>query len=266
MSAKIREAFGEHFLLRGAFEVVLIVVGVLVALGIDAWQEERRNRDVERNYLEELLADMRTDAEEFSLIVIDLDADFRASQLLQEIIGGADASGLSKPEFGAILACATFLPSPTVSRVTFDDLLSTGNLTLLRDRAVRRRVVAYYADIDSANQFRDEMSGYQAALREILLEVSTLRSSDADAIDIDAVTETVRGDPRYLPAVQRMLFAQRRSIVRARSNYEASVSAATVLEDAIQAVDGDPDAVAHSVPPYAQFDSACADVMNRVSL
>ena len=48
-------------------EFAVIVVGVLVALGVDSWNEGRAERDMERSYLEALANDLRGD----SALVVD---------------------------------------------------------------------------------------------------------------------------------------------------------------------------------------------------
>ncbi len=50
--------------LQWAAEFVVIVVGVLVALGVDSWASERSDRVLERDYLERLLDDVRYDLRE----------------------------------------------------------------------------------------------------------------------------------------------------------------------------------------------------------
>ena len=62
------KVFGEHYPIRATSEILLIVVGVLLALAIDAWWAERQQRDSERRYLESLLADVRTDVNEYAFL------------------------------------------------------------------------------------------------------------------------------------------------------------------------------------------------------
>jgi hypothetical protein len=47
---------------------VVIVVGVLVALGVESWAQDRRDRAQETEYLARLLDDVRFDLEELALV------------------------------------------------------------------------------------------------------------------------------------------------------------------------------------------------------
>ena len=44
-------------------EIILVVVGILIALQVNTWKEGRKNRDTERKYLEALLEDIHLDLE-----------------------------------------------------------------------------------------------------------------------------------------------------------------------------------------------------------
>jgi hypothetical protein len=50
-------------------EFLVIVVGVLVALGVDQWVQDRQDRALEAEYLERLLADVRYDLDELAFIL-----------------------------------------------------------------------------------------------------------------------------------------------------------------------------------------------------
>jgi hypothetical protein len=54
---------------RLAAELLVIAAGVLVALGVGRWAQERENRVLEAEYLERLLADVRRDMGELAFIL-----------------------------------------------------------------------------------------------------------------------------------------------------------------------------------------------------
>ena len=43
-------------------EILLVVIGILIALQINNWNEERKDRKLEKNYVELLTQDLRSDA------------------------------------------------------------------------------------------------------------------------------------------------------------------------------------------------------------
>lgn len=125
---------------RLAAEFFVIVVGVLVALGVDSWAAERADRVLEREYLQRLLDDVQYDLRELDFI----DAIGRA---------GLDASTtLSSPEAVADLTPSLLVATvsvaaaerrPDLSRSTYRELLSSGRIDLIQAADVRVALANY---------------------------------------------------------------------------------------------------------------------------
>jgi hypothetical protein len=50
-------------------EIVLVVVGILFALQINNWNKDRKNANLERQYLERLIHDLQSDTAYFSQLI-----------------------------------------------------------------------------------------------------------------------------------------------------------------------------------------------------
>jgi hypothetical protein len=121
-------------------EFLVIVVGVVVALGVDQWAQGRRDRALEEEYLERLLGDVRYDIEELTFIRerSSLSADQARSVLDAEWVRRAPVDSLVGTAYGAFLTRI-----PDLSRSTFNELVSSGRIDLLRSRAVREALAEY---------------------------------------------------------------------------------------------------------------------------
>ena len=97
------KVFGEHYPIRATSEILLIVVGVLLALAIDAWWAERQQRDSERRYLEALLADVRTDVNEYAILASELEAYQRATKIMIRGVDGHDVQVDAPSNFSKLL-------------------------------------------------------------------------------------------------------------------------------------------------------------------
>jgi len=257
-----RKVFGEHYLLRAASEMLLIVVGVLLALAIDAWLEDRQERKSEVRYLEGLLADVRTDVNEYTILVSELELYQRAVEIMKSVTDGHSNNFSSPNHILRVLRCSTFLPAPVESRGTFTDLLSTGNLALLHDGETRRAVLSYFSRIDASAQFKDELRAYQMNYRRIILEFSTLDSAEEDEVDVNALVARMQSDKRLGPALNRMQFGQRRMRIRARANRKDAEALEEFLEGALFRAGGDPQSVHQASAPSAQFSSGCSEILS----
>lgn len=133
--------FGTTMKWRNAVgEVVLIVVGILLALTATAWYEERRERVEELFVLEELHAALAEDLENLGVALDSFRVQEQRVAALQEHLaaGGSYADSLDR-NFGAAYGLRTI----SVNRASFESLKSRG-LGLISNRRLRSRIVRHY--------------------------------------------------------------------------------------------------------------------------
>jgi hypothetical protein len=133
--------------LRGGAEFIVIVVGVLVALGVDNWNQGREDRATENEYLLRLERDVRGDIELQEFLLTALSEKTEALALISATLNTDRHSGEEAAPFLRALARdgnAFGWGFPLLRSVTFDDLTDTGNLRLLRDAEVRDSIIGYY--------------------------------------------------------------------------------------------------------------------------
>jgi hypothetical protein len=141
---------------RALAELTLIVLGVLIALGANSWWENRSDRQRERSYLRQLLADVsetevrlqqsiRIDSANLALVSRFLDAagEFHAGEVDRAAAPPADSLGS-----WAVTAYASFIPLSG----TYSALVQDGAIQLLRSDSLRFHIIAYAATIASAQE------------------------------------------------------------------------------------------------------------------
>ena len=225
---------------RALGELVIIVLGVLIALGVDSIWEQMRERSAEAAYLEALFVDALSDSLEYETVVGVLERAESATESMLAILGGGEVPGdpllLSQQVF-----CASFLPLPVINRTTLDDLLSTGNLNLLRDRELRSALLEYYGRIATEMQWSGEHRANQDRYRQRLSasrwsEISGDGLAAIESAEVRAVISRLRTDTDAVAALNGMLFAQRRvrgEAVRLSQDVADLLSALRIaLEDA----------------------------------
>lgn len=145
-------------------ELLLLVVGILVALAIDGWMEDRREGRTERLYLERLVRDFDQDRE-----VLEEFVAFEERQAADAVLayrplcGGTEVA--DREAVVRALHHLTTRRTIRLARATYSDMLATGNLRLIRDAGLRDRIVKLYEAnerwttiIDRNNQvFVDQM-------------------------------------------------------------------------------------------------------------
>ncbi|MGD2069847.1 MAG: hypothetical protein PVI57_14345 [Gemmatimonadota bacterium] len=128
---------------RAAVELFLIVAGILLALGIDGWVQAREDRASEAVYLELLVRDLDATIAEFDRYIAFTRAQTaqasEAYRALQAPVESLDPEGTA-----ALVAPLVGRQTVRLIQPTYTDLLSTGNLRLIRNRALRDDLVRFH--------------------------------------------------------------------------------------------------------------------------
>ncbi len=153
-------------------EFLVVVTGVLVAIALNAWYQGRRNATTEATYLALLSRDL-----EHTVADLRQAAAFERSQELYGLTAyRALSSRRAGPEPDSVRVALTQLivrRTATLSKATYEDLLSTGNLGLIRDRALRDRIVRFY---DESTTLTDILNRNNAAFVDGLYNGTLLAS------------------------------------------------------------------------------------------
>ena len=143
---------------RLAAEFVVIVVGVLVALGVDAAREARQERVREAAYLGQLESDLAATAEALAEAIAE---DELALENAQRAAGGLASARLPNADsLRSWVAGATNGSSFHPTMGTIRALVEGGELRLLRDAGVRRGLLEYHGSVEGALRIYDAVDAY----------------------------------------------------------------------------------------------------------
>jgi len=193
-------------------EFVVIVVGVLLALWVDEIREARVAAELEVEYLESLVLDLEADLVQFDSTEAWMRRQEAAAATVLALYAGSPPTE-NLPDLVAAVETAGWQYWPSITRNTIDDLRSTGNLRLIRDRDLRRAIALYYATVDNVSipnaNARDRIwAQYDARLSNVLkpgerLAVLQRPESFGYGITSDAI------EPAEAPALRDLIAALR---------------------------------------------------------
>lgn len=152
---------------RLAAEFTVIVVGVLVALGVDQAREARNDRAREAVYLQQLRADLTSTAERLAdAISLEEGAIAHADRVVEGLNAATlpPADSMGNWMLLATGSSATF--HPTMGTITA--LVESGELRLLRDDRLRQSVLQYHNAVATALRIIDGVSPHSWATLERL--------------------------------------------------------------------------------------------------
>lgn len=127
-------------------EIVLVVIGILIALQINNWNEARKTKHQELQYLDRLLSENKQDIDTFIVSINDLEKGKETAVSLSEALKSTTISdSLLVHRANEYFKYGSIYPIFSSSTSTFDDLSSTGNLKVISDPALREAIVKHYA-------------------------------------------------------------------------------------------------------------------------
>jgi hypothetical protein len=124
-------------------EIVLVVIGILIALSINNWNEKRKNNSLKESYIENLIIDLDKDIENLEqLNNINTAAEkegFYLNQFLDNTLTEIDTLRLTN----SIIFCG-YIPNSSVISSTYNDIINSNNINLFNDVELKRLLDDYY--------------------------------------------------------------------------------------------------------------------------
>lgn len=135
-------------------ELALLISGILIALAVNGWIDGRRDASVERQYLELLVRDLDRDLEVLDDVVKFEEAQATASALAYRAMR-VGVEPKDREAVSVALGQLTSRRTLRLGRATYIDLLSTGNLRLIRNAELRDHIVRSYEANERTQMIRD---------------------------------------------------------------------------------------------------------------
>jgi len=144
-----------------AIDFLILVAGVFLGIQAANWNDIRKDRVEERRYYAQILDDLRADQQTLQdTLQRAAKYDVAAENTLRAIRSGIPP-GSTPGRFAIDIHQAGWLYIPRPSRRTYDELISTGNLGLLRSEAAKAAIADYYASFDDLRQWDELLRSQQ---------------------------------------------------------------------------------------------------------
>tara|TARA_R110002073_G_scaffold266444_3_gene429723 strand:- start:6639 stop:7409 length:771 start_codon:yes stop_codon:yes gene_type:complete len=157
-----------------ALEFVIVIAGVVIGFQVTEWRGERSDREMESYYLERLHADLVGTLEDYYANAQWDDAQLEAEDIALNALRSCTPADDERDLFIRGLAFAGSINPVPLRWGTADELVATGNISLIRDLELRERL----ARVNGLNQrSRSIIEGARQ-------DISTLRPDISRQIDL----------------------------------------------------------------------------------
>jgi hypothetical protein len=202
-------------------EFFLIVIGVLTALGLEGWREDRAERATAAAYLQQLSLDLAYNEEHLQGIATGVEERLSHVRVALQILAGSHRDATPSARL-TTLYLATRGATPALADATFQDLIATGSLRFIWDADLRNQVVAYHREAErwavrNFELINENRVPYRNAVRSVIpldLQEAIMATCDYDDVpltcapamdsrDTDTALGLLEGDPQ-LPNLLRL--------------------------------------------------------------
>ena len=128
-------------------EIVLVVIGILIALQINTWNESRKQKQIEKQVLKSLFQEIEKDKKALKQI------DYQYKRDLLHITYFRNLYWKEQHSLADLLALNDFRGfynyDVNPNRITYDEMISTGKIYYLSNQDLVNKIINYYELIDT---------------------------------------------------------------------------------------------------------------------
>lgn len=131
------------YLLYALGEIILVVIGILIALQLNTLKEQKKNSKIETSYLQGISNDLDQDIFELTG-VIDTDTSQFASYTLLLRAFTEDSVDVYSSSFLSAISDAQFTQTFDQNSIVFEDMKSSGKINVIKSDDLRFALLEYY--------------------------------------------------------------------------------------------------------------------------
>ncbi len=154
-------------------EIILVVIGILIALQINTWNQGRLSKKMEHNYINRLIEDLVSDTIMISNQIMQSKIRFEYGTALDSMIRIGNRHQISAVE---VIEAAQYIGRlwlPQYNANTYNDLINTGNFNIITDPVIADHIRGHYTSLPYS--WNDIFDQRMEELRRIMVELIPLK-------------------------------------------------------------------------------------------
>ncbi len=135
----------EKYLKYALGEIILVVIGILIALQINNWNVEKNRKNAEKVIIEQLIEDLKKSQTELKKIKVSIEEQAKASARVCHAFFKNEVPNDSIYIYMRIpLGTVTFSPTLGTAR----SIINSGNVTLIQSNDLKSKITAYVETVE----------------------------------------------------------------------------------------------------------------------
>jgi hypothetical protein len=162
-------SFGTYFLYATG-EVLLIVLGILIALWVDNWNSERLEKEREQFYLAELESEFRSSRAKLVNLIQANEQSYHRAREIADVMAragkGLDEAGFSRLLFRAFSDEIVYNPNTSV----LEELINSGRLEYLSNKDLRGHLTSWSSRMLQVKRQEENLRKQRNEVLELTLQ------------------------------------------------------------------------------------------------
>ncbi|MEO2053483.1 DUF6090 family protein [Flagellimonas beolgyonensis] len=156
-------------------EIILVVIGILIALQINNWNENRKNKLLEQQLLKALLTEFETNLANLDLVIKFNDSNIQNSVSLGRYTGPSLPAFNEKELSELMVGIFKIEPRFTPSQGTVMEVINSGKLSVLSDAKLRKALSDWQSTLESVKRQEDYVVERRDVGHEFFLKEGNFR-------------------------------------------------------------------------------------------
>ncbi len=137
-------------------EIILVVIGILIALGIGEWRQDLKKQKELTSYYNGLYYDLNQDKLRLESLIILFET--ASSGIIKEIDKMQLSSYNIDSLYSNVPAWMVYVTEFNPNKPTFTEILSSGKLQLFKNEEIKKQILKVYSNLYPELQFRQNSS------------------------------------------------------------------------------------------------------------
>ncbi|PNQ73745.1 hypothetical protein C1T31_05265 [Hanstruepera neustonica] len=132
-------------------EIILVVIGILIALQINTWNQEHNNRKFEKEMMASIHSEFKNNLTKIKTSIVQYDKTEQAIRFLMSKIK-ASSEELKTENIDSLLAAAVDVYEYHPTQNILTEILSTGNLNLIKNDSLKYQLLHWSGEFNELNE------------------------------------------------------------------------------------------------------------------
>lgn len=168
------------YLLYAIGEIILVVIGILIALQLNTWKENKQNKKIEQDYLNGIVSNLDEDIIELSDLLKRDSITFKAYTNILMPFKDPNIKVYTPAFIGGTIAPSQYTHQFDGNSIVFEDMKSSGKINYIKSDALRFALLEYY---NASENFVDTHKKNNTIINQLKDEAFT------DNIDLNSLIE-----------------------------------------------------------------------------